>query len=120
MGVMVNKQILPAVMKYTNRLVRAALDKRALCDSMPAEPEQPLAEKLAGLSGCLYRKTRKLESELMQAPEQADIKAQADYYKDIILPSMQELRETADELETLTAKDCWPYPSYSELLYPVD
>ena len=120
MADMVNKQILPAVMKYTNRLVRAALDKRALCDSMPAEPEQPLAEKLAGLSGCLYRKTRKLESELMQAPEQADIKAQADYYKDIILPSMQELRETADELETLTAKDCWPYPSYSELLYPVD
>ena len=117
---MVNKQILPAVMKYTNRLVRAALDKRALRDSMPTEPEQPLAEKLAGLSGCLYRKTRKLESELMQAPEQADIKAQADYYKDIILPSMQELRETADELETLTAKDCWPYPSYSELLYPVD
>ena len=33
---------------------------------------------------------------------------------------MQELRETADELVTLTAKDCWPYPSYSELLYPVD
>ena len=120
MADMVNKQILPAVMKYTNRLVRAALDKRALRDSMPTEPEQPLAEKLAGLSGCLYRKTRKLESELMQAPEQADIKAQADYYKDIILPSMRELRETADELETLTAKDCWPYPSYSELLYPVD
>lgn len=72
--------------------VRAALNKRALCDSMPAEPEQPLAEKIATLTGGLYRKVRKFEPQPVQAPEQAGIKAQADYYKDVVVSSVRELR----------------------------
>ena len=29
---------------------------------------------------------------------------------------MESLRRAADEAEALTAKDCWPYPSYGDML----
>ena len=32
---------------------------------------------------------------------------------------MSKLRAAADELETITAKEDWPYPSYTELLFSV-
>ena len=32
---------------------------------------------------------------------------------------MQELRATADELETLVGSKYWPFPTYSDLLFSV-
>ena len=32
---------------------------------------------------------------------------------------MAELREVADEAETLTAEEYWPFPTYGELLFGV-
>ena len=37
--------------------------------------------------------------------------------RDNVIPAMSEVRKYADELETLTAKSCWPWPGYSELLF---
>ncbi len=54
-----------------------------------------------------------------QPKECGDSRAQADYYKEMVLPSMQELRAVADELEGLVAKEFWPYPTYGELLFSV-
>ena len=50
----------------------------------------------------------------------ADIKVEADYYRDNVFPAMQEMRAVADELETITAKDYWPFPTYTDLLYSVN
>lgn len=41
------------------------------------------------------------------------------YYKDRVLVAMQETRAVADELETLTAKKCWPFPTYGDILFSV-
>ena len=32
---------------------------------------------------------------------------------------MEELRRTGDEMESITAKKYWPYPSYSDMLFSV-
>ncbi len=32
---------------------------------------------------------------------------------------MTELRLAVDEMETLTSRACWPYPSYGDLLFSV-
>ena len=32
---------------------------------------------------------------------------------------MQEVREVIDKLETLTATEYWPYPSYCDMLFSV-
>ena len=43
----------------------------------------------------------------------------AHYYHYTVFADMETLRGFADELETITASDCWPLPSYSELLFSV-
>ena len=39
--------------------------------------------------------------------------------RDTGLPAMNELRAVADEAESVTAKDFWPFPTYGELLFSV-
>ena len=48
-----------------------------------------------------------------------DVYAVGMYYKDTVLPAMDALRETADTLETIVAKEYWPFPTYTDLLYHI-
>ena len=41
------------------------------------------------------------------------------YYHDVVFAKMCEVRATADQMETLTATDFWPYPTYYDLLFSV-
>ena len=40
-------------------------------------------------------------------------------YKDMGIPVMKKLRECADTMETLTASEYWPMPTYGEILFSV-
>ena len=116
---MTRKGILPAVIRYSAELTRAALDKRALSPAIDIGPEQELSGRISALASCLYQRVGLLEDALLRARSEQGVKAQADYYCDVIFVAMQELRETADELETLTAESDWPYPTYSRLLFSI-
>ena len=48
-----------------------------------------------------------------------DNKAIAEYCGKVILAKMREAREYADKLETITAEEYWPFPTYSDLLLGV-
>lgn len=41
------------------------------------------------------------------------------YYKDTVIPAMNELRIVCDECETLTAEEFWPLPTYGDMLFGV-
>ncbi len=45
--------------------------------------------------------------------------AVAAYYKDAVIPAMNELRAVVDEMETLVSSEYWPYPTYADLMYRV-
>ena len=55
------------------------------------------------------------QTESAQLPAVAE--AAATYYHDTVIPAMNTLRFHADVLEANTDKSCWPYPTYSDLLY---
>jgi glutamine synthetase len=42
---------------------------------------------------------------------------QSRFIRRSVMPLMDDLRAIADELETLTAADLWPLPSYRDLLF---
>ena len=44
----------------------------------------------------------------------------AKYFREVVFAKMQELRAVGDSMETETASDFWPYPSYCELLFSVE
>ncbi len=41
------------------------------------------------------------------------------FARDQLIPQMAKLRKPIDQLELLVAKDCWPVPSYGDLLYHI-
>ena len=84
-----------------------------------ASYETAMIEKITTLSANAYAVTTALANELDCAHEVADVTEQAMYYKDKVLPKMEELRSYVDELETLIAEKCWPFPNYGELMFGV-
>jgi glutamine synthetase len=110
---MIRQQILPAAIQYTSNLCASASGKTAL--GIPCKAELCLAEQLSDATDALYDAAELLDSHLRSIPE--DRPAAASYYHDVILQDMAEARSFADVLEQLTDKKCWPYPTYSDLLF---
>ena len=48
-----------------------------------------------------------------------DLVEKADFFKDEILTDMSSLRASCDKLETETAAEYWPFPTYGDLLFAV-
>ena len=46
-----------------------------------------------------------------------DVEAASMHYRNAVIPVMEQLRSHADVLESLTDKNYWPYPTYSDLLF---
>jgi glutamine synthetase len=42
---------------------------------------------------------------------------EATYFCDVVLPAMKEVRDVADTLEGLVARDRWPLPIYEDILF---
>ena len=116
---MIKKDILPAVAAYQAELARVISEKRAITADLPCDYEENTLRDLAALSSGIYRKLGALERELADVQKLSDHQAQATQYKDRLIPCMSELRADADAAEALTAKDFWPLPSYSDLLFSI-
>ncbi len=116
---MAKKDILPAVSAYAGALAGTMNAKRAACPAADCSYEAELVEKLSRLTGCMYGKVKALEDTLMKVRELDSLEAQAMFYREQVFAAMNELRIGADELETLTAAEYWPFPTYGDLLFGV-
>ncbi len=116
---MVNKSIFPAACRYMEDLSATVLHKTSVSSAITCKAEQARLEKLSVLTEELYQANEALDAAMKNVPCGCDIKAQADYYKDTVIGLMQNLRAPADELEALTGKEYWPYPTYSQMLFSV-
>ncbi len=114
---MVKRDILPAVSAYTDALSSSILGKRAVSKDIPCTADTELLKKLSSLSDGLYGKCADLEKSLVKVPE--DAQKAALYYHDNVFALMQEMRAIADEMETMTASEYWPYPTYGEMLFNI-
>ena len=106
-------QILPASLGYSARLAESAASKKSMGAACKAE--SALVAKLSDTCDSLYEKVEKLSAALNQIPRNSE--DAANYYHDVINADMTSLRADADLLEQLTDKSCWPYPTYSDLLF---
>lgn len=116
---MVRKDIIPAVTSYIKDLSDTAIAKKAVVADINCELEKSTVSKLAYLSYSLYKKTEKLKEDLLDVKNQDSLKAQGDYYRNVVFLDMQELRAIADEMEGLVGEKYWPYPTYGQLLFSV-
>lgn len=117
---MAKKNILPAVTSYVRDLTDTALAKKALSDAIPTSVEEDLITSLSNKIVCFSKKTAELEEAVIKASDYSDDNLKyAKYYRETVFALMQELRAVGDAMETETASEYWPYPSYGELLFGV-
>ena len=117
---MAKKKITPAVTAFVREMTDAALAKKALSADIPTSVEEELVMSLSNRLVCFVKKTAELEEAVMGASEhKADCLEYAMYFREVVFAKMQELRAVGDSMETETASDFWPYPSYYDLLFGV-
>lgn len=117
---MAKKKITPAVTAFVRELTDAALAKKALSAAIPTSVEEDLIMSLSNKLVCFVKKTSELEDAVMNAGSfDCDPLARATFFRENVFAKMQELRAVGDSMETETASEFWPYPSYTELLFSV-
>jgi len=113
MADMIKHSILPAVSRYAADLSKRIENKSA--SEVPCRYEQKTAASVGKLTDALMDSCDKLEKDLGKVP--ADAQKAMEYSHKTILPDMTKARTVADELEGLTAKEYWPFPVYSDILF---
>lgn len=120
MSEMVRRDILPAVSGYIASLAEAVASKRAAVAGLPCAAETSLIQKLSSLLDSAYEKVEVLDTLVADGKaESHNALTVATYYKDVIIPAMNELRAVVDQMEVDTASQFWPYPSYGDLMFRV-
>jgi len=116
---MAKKEILPAVEKYTKSLADTLAAKKAAVAGLPCKYETAAVTKLSELSDSIADATADLDGEIAKFQTIEDVTEAANDIRDVILGKMDALRAVCDEAETITAKEFWPFPTYSDLLFSV-
>ena len=110
---MAQHQILPAALHYSRALCDTVGTKRHVGASHRAESR--LIEQLSGHTDALYDCLEELKDILTRVP--GEVEAASMFYRIAVIPAMEQVRAHADVLESLTDKNYWPYPTYSDLLF---
>ena len=116
---MVQHGILNAVSSYSASLCDTVLQKKAALPGVSCKVEEALASTLSSLNEELLDKTMALKSALETVSSDRSPEELLHYYHDTVFGLMNEIRTIVDKLETLTATEYWPYPTYYDLLFSV-
>ena len=110
---MLRKEILPAASLYGTTLCKGYEKRKGL--GLPCKFEENNARNNCMLTDCLHDACAKLEKDLRNVPSHPEEAMR--FCHDVIVPDMNECRSFADELETITERSAWPFPTYSDLLF---
>ena len=113
---MAGKDIVPAVVRYTGELARAAREVESL--GVDASVQKELLTRV----NVLLRQAGDALADLRVKQEKAAALTgaeQARYAHDVICPAMEVLRAPVDHLEMIVDGRLWPMPTYGDLLFNV-
>ena len=110
---MAQHQILPAALHYSRDLCEGVRGKKEL--GLSCRAESALLGRMTENCDGLYDAIETLRAALRAVPTGTE--AAAEHYRTAIVPAMKAVRTCADELEQITDKSYWPYPTYSDILF---
>ncbi|MDE7380485.1 MAG: glutamine synthetase type III, partial [Clostridia bacterium] len=116
---MVRRDIIPAVSDYVANLCTNVAAKKAVNEELPCTGEKKTITALATLNDEVASIADKTEEELKKI-NLSDVREASQAMAHTIVPLMENMRARVDKMETLTAADYWPYPTYFDLLYSVN
>ncbi len=116
---MVKKYIFPSVSAYIKDLSNTVNEVKKAVHKAECPAEEELILTLSKYLNCLYFDNKSLEQLANDAIKIEDSLSRSEFYRDKVIPEMNKVRASADELELITAKKYWPMPTYSDLLHKV-
>ena len=116
---MVMRDILPAVNSFTGKLSSDIASKTAVFGEQSVRAERTVAKKLYTLSNEAYDLVQSLATAEKAAAGQPCGEKMAEAYLERVIPLMNRLRAKVDAMETLTATEYWPFPTYGEMLFGI-
>lgn len=114
---MAYRQIGPAVLSYIKSINETIEGIQKTNSTFSTTSMTRLVQRLAENYDMLMDTTQVLEATVQKVGELSDVTEQAIFCTSNIIPTMEKLRTYADTLETITAKESWPFPVYSDLLF---
>jgi glutamine synthetase len=114
---MLNKDYLPAISKYTKNLAETVQLKNSL--GINNTYEFVTLNKISTDLSKAFELKMDLEKTLEGAKKIEDCTKLSMYYREKVLPIMEDVREIIDGIELNVDSKDWPVPSYGDLLYSV-
>ena len=116
---MAAREIIPAVNEYIGDVADTAAAKLSVLPDVCCDVEKDIIKKLSALNAKAYAKVDELKGVEAKAVAISDHEKMADFYCHDVIPVMSELREIVDEMETITASEYWPLPSYGDMMFSI-
>ena len=116
---MVQKDFLPSVFEYIDKLAATAISKKSVIADINTDAEGKLIKELSDLAGDITKGLETLKADTATALATEDPLANAKAYQSIVLSDMESLRKSVDTAETLIPDALLPYPTYDKLLFSV-
>ena len=104
--------VMPGVLRFQREVAET-------CSAVKAAgvaPDTSLLARLSTLTAKLEEKIDALEK-VYAGHHAGDLLEEAKYFCDQVLPAMKDVREVADTLEGLVARDRWALPAYEDILF---
>ncbi len=114
---MLDKQIIPAVIEYTTFLADSVNSIKNASSKATTVVQESLLEEISDLLADLKNQTDNIKLSLSNTKDIVDIYDKAYAYRYEVFISLEEARKVADILETMVAREFWPFPVYSEILF---
>ena len=114
---MVTREFMPAGFKYSKMLadtINSMEDAGVSPDS-----QMSMLSSINSSMNAINKALVCLKELLVKVEKIENQKEKAFYYKDNIVPAMEELRIPVDEMEVKVPKDIWPVPTYGDMLFEV-
>jgi glutamine synthetase len=113
--------ILPAALEYQGRVANSIVQTKAAASGINLTMQESLLRDIAEKINQLKTSLEVLESLRRHSREEEkaeeDTYAHARFYQQKVIPTMNEVRAMADDLESIVDDSLWPLPKFREMLY---
>jgi glutamine synthetase type III len=116
---MASRDIIPAVNAYIGDVAGGLSAKLDVMPDVPCDVERDIIKKLSTLNSKAYALLGELKVAEEKAAKTSGVVAKSEVYCYEVIPAMKALRTVVDEMETMTASEYWPMPTYSDLMFNV-
>jgi glutamine synthetase len=110
--------ILPASLEAQTKVANCLIATRQASQSCDASAAEKVLARMGELTARLKSAIDNLDEVRSKADQNGeDLRAHAVFYRDGVIPAMNEVRAAADALEIVADDQYWPIPKYRELLF---